>query len=153
LRWLPFWVLPSPDASWALAGDAAAGAVLAAGMAFEVGLWAVLGVSGLLAPLLVVEDCTVARALWSWLRLLRDHLGKVFLFEALALGAGLVITVPCAVLLLPLLNLHVDARLALAYICARNLLAGLAGALLLAYVMVANVFIYLHLRYATTVRR
>jgi hypothetical protein len=149
VRWLPFWILTDPESSGAWASQAAAGAVLAAGMVLEVGVWAVLGVSGLVAPLLVVEDCPIRTGLFRWVALLREHLGRVFLFEALALGIGLVLAVPCAALLVPLNWLYVDPRLALAFICVRNLLAGLVVGLLLAYVLVANVFIYLHLRYAT----
>jgi hypothetical protein len=152
VRWLPVWILPAPDASGGWAGEAAAGAVLAAGVVLEVGLWGVLGVSGLVAPLLVVEDCPIGRGLFRWVALLREHLGRIFLFEALALGIGLVLAVPCAALLVPLQWLYVDPRLALAFVCVRNLLAGLAVGLLLAYVLVANVFIYLHLRYATARR-
>ncbi len=152
LRWLPFWILPDPATPGSWAVEAGAGAVLAAGLALEVGLWAILGLSGLVAPLLVVEDCPIGTGLFRWIALLREHLGRVFLFEALALGIGLVLAVPCAALLVPLIWLPVDPRLALAFTCARNLLAGMAGGLLLAYVLVANVFIYLHLRYATSRR-
>jgi hypothetical protein len=152
LRWLPFWILPEPGVPGNWAVEAGAGAVLAAGIALEVGLWAILGVSGLVAPLLVVENCPIGTGLFRWGALLREHLGRVFLFEALALGIGLLLAVPCAALLVPLFWLYVDPRLALAFTCARNLLAGMAGGLFLAYVLVANVFIYLHLRYATARR-
>ncbi len=153
LRWLPFWILPNPELPWAWAGEAAAGAVLAAGLALEVALWAILVSSGLLAPLLVVEECSLVTAVGRWALLLREHLGRAFLFEALALGIGIGLALPCAALLVPLQSLYVDPRLALAFICARNLLAGLAAGLLLAYVMVANVFIYLHLHYSIVPRR
>jgi hypothetical protein len=162
-RSAPFWILPEAEGGWSWAATAAAGAALAAGMALEVVLWAILGVSGLLAPLLVVEQVPVATALSRWLGMIRQHLGRLFLFEAMALVIGLAVALPCAALLLPLLGvgndshvllpgLYVEPRLALAYTVARNLLAGLAGALLLAYVVVANVFIYLHLRYAIGAR-
>jgi hypothetical protein len=154
LRWLPYWLLPGGNEgveSWAR--DAAAGSALAAGMAFEVGLWAVLGVAGLLAPLLVIEECSVTEALGQWLGLLREHLGRVFLFEALALGVGLGVAVPGAVLLLPLHNLFIPGSLSLAGQCAWNLLCGLAVAPFMGYVIVANVFIYLHLRYALAPQR
>ncbi len=152
LRWLPFWLLPAPEAMGSWAPEAAAGAVLAAGVALEVGLWAILGVSGLIAPLVVVEDCPIGSGLFRWIALLREHLGRVFLFEALALGIGLILAIPCVALLAPLIWMYVDPRLALAFVCARNLLAGLAGGLFLSYVLVANVFIYLHLRYAVARR-
>jgi hypothetical protein len=153
LRWLPFWILPRRGHPWAWAWEAAAGAALAAGVALEVGLWAILVVSGLLAPLLVVEECPIGTGVARWVALVRQHLGRVFLFEAMALGIGILLAVPCAALLAPLYWLYVDPRLELAFVCARNLLAGLAVGLLLAYVMVANVFTYLHLRYSTGTRR
>lgn len=152
LRWGPIWLLPADggDVSWWR--EAAAGAALAAGIALEVCLWAVLGVSGLLGPLLVVEGCSAVRGIREWIELVLGHLGRVFLFEALALCIGLAMTLPCAALLIPLHWIYVDSHLELAAVCTRNLLAGLAGALLLAYMIVANVFIYLHLRYATGAR-
>jgi hypothetical protein len=152
-RWWPYWILPEDAADVTWWRVAAAGAALAAGMALEVCMWAVLGVSALLGPLLVVEGCSAPQGLWQWVRLLLDHLGRVFLFEALALCVGLAMTLPCAALLVPLRWLSVDPRLELAAVSARNLLLGLAGALLLAYVIVANVFIYLHLRYAARTTR
>jgi hypothetical protein len=154
LRWLPFWLLPEPDAPVAWVREAIAAAVLAAGMAFEVGLWAVLCTSGLLAPLLVVEDCSIVRGIGQWLALLRAHLGRVFLFEGLAVAIAIVLTLPFAALLVPLgLISEPPEHLALAWTCARYLLAGLVGGLFLAYVIVANVFIYLHLRYTVAPRK
>jgi hypothetical protein len=153
-RWIPFWLVPpSEEPSLAWLWQAAAGAALAAGMAFEVGLWAVLGVSPLLASLLVVEKCSVFSALRQWLALIGKHLARLFLFEALATATGLLLMVPFVVLLLPLRTMFVDPQLTLAFVCARNLLGGLAGALLVAYLIVANVFIYLHLRYHSASRR
>ncbi len=127
--------------------QAVPGAVLAAAMAFEFALWAVLATTALLPPLLVVEGTSIPGAIVQWVVLLRQNLGRVFLFEWLAIGTAIVLTLPFAGLLAPLNWMYVPEPLALAWICARNLLAGLVGALFLAYVIVANVFIYLHLRY------
>jgi hypothetical protein len=153
LRWLPIWLLPAPDAPGAWLRESIPGAVLAANMAFEVCLWAVLVTTALLPPLLVVEGYSIVRAVFQWLGLLRQYLGRVFLFEALAVGIAIVLTLPFAALLVPLAWMYVPERLALAWVCARNLLAGVVGALFLAYVIVANVFIYLHLRYTLGSRR
>jgi hypothetical protein len=152
-RWIPFWLVPPDDTPFSSFRQAAAGATLAAGMAFEVGLWAVIGVSPLVAPLLVVEKCSLLEALRQWLRLIREHLGRLFLFEALATAAALFVSVPFAVLLLPVTWMYVEPHLTLAALCARNLLGGLAGALFMAYLIVANTFIYLHLRYHSTTRK
>jgi hypothetical protein len=162
-RLIPSWLVPPPDALLGWLWQAAAGAALAAGMAFEVALWAILGVSLLLPSLLVVEKCSIVSALRQWLALIREHLGRLFLFEALATAAGLLVSLPFAVLLLPVTPMSVDLQLplppmyvhpqlSLAALCARNLLAGLAGALFMAYLIVANTFIYLHLRYHSTSR-
>jgi hypothetical protein len=153
LRWLPIWLLPPPDAPEGWLREVIPTAVLAAGMGCEVALWAILSTSGLLAPLLVVEGCSIFGAIAQWLKLLRDHLGRVFLFEALAVGIGFVLTLPFVALLAPLGWMYVPPRLTLAWTCALDLLAGLVGALFLAYVIVANVFIYLHLRYTLGKRR
>jgi hypothetical protein len=150
---VPFWLLPAEGARPTWWQEAGAGAALAAGMALEACLWAVLGVGALLGPLLVVEDCSFVQALGRWGRLLLGNLGRVFLFEALAVGVGLALALPCAVLLVPLWLLYIDPRLALAALCARGLLAGMAAALQLVYLLVANVFLYLHLRFATSGRR
>jgi hypothetical protein len=80
---------------------------------------------------------------------LRHHLGRVFLYQAMALVLGLLMTV-C--FLLPIAPLFVPAFASpepLANVAAgtRCLLLGLACAPLLAYWTVANVFIYLNLRY------
>jgi hypothetical protein len=153
LRWLPVWLLPDLDSPGAWLREAIPGAVLAAAMAFEVALWAVLCTASLLAPLLVVEECSIVRGIWQWLALLRAHLGRVFLFEGLAVAIAIVLTLPFAALLIPLWLMYVPERLALAGDCARNLLAGIVGGLFLAYILVANVFIYLHIRYTLRKRK
>jgi hypothetical protein len=153
LRWLPFWLLPSREAPEATLRDVLPGAVLAAGMAFEACVWAVLSTAPMLAPLLVVERCSIVGAVVRWLSLLRRHLGRVFLFEALAVGFAIVMTLPFVALWVPLRGMYVPERLILAWVCARNLLAGIVGGLFMAYVIVANLFIYLHLHYTLDPRR
>jgi hypothetical protein len=155
LRWLPIWLLPPPDAAEAWLRQAIPGAILAAAMAFEVCVWAVLCTAAMLAPLLVVERCSVAGAIVQWVGMLWRHLGRVFLFEALAIGIAIVLTLPFAALWAPLVGMYayLPEELKLAWVCALNLLAGVAAGLFLAYVIVANLFIYLHLRYTLDPRR
>jgi len=125
-------------------------AVLAAvGMIVEVVLWPIVGFALLLPPILVVEDCSVGKALRLWFRLLREDIGRVFLYEALALGLGLAATL---LLALPWLALFLYepvefSQLLPAIAFTRWVLAGLALAPLMAYLMVANVFIYINIRY------
>jgi hypothetical protein len=149
LRWLPGWLLDGAELSWS-AGAREGVAMIAAvgGLLLEVLLWplAVLGL--LLAPILIVEDCSVFAAVRQWVGLLRKHWGRVFLYEALAVAAGGLVTVALA---LPLLvasqGVATDERLALTVGLVLRPLWGLALAPLLAYLTVANVFIYLNLRY------
>ena len=131
------------------AGQTLAAALAAVGMIVEIVLWPIVGFALLLPPILVVEDCSVGKALVLWLRLLREDVGRVFLYEALALGLGLAATL---LLALPWLALFLYQpvefpQLLPAIAFTRTVLAGLALAPLLAYLMVANVFIYLNLRY------
>jgi hypothetical protein len=77
----------------------------------------------------------------------------VLLYEALAIALGLVVTLPLVLPLLATLGFHLDERLAGPASFTRQVLAGLALAPLFAYVTVANVFIYLNLRYDLGGRR
>jgi hypothetical protein len=129
------------------AGEAIAAGAAAFGMIVEVVLWPIIGFSLLLPPILVVEDCSVPQALVHWQRLLRADPGRVFLYEALALGLGLAATLLLALPWLALFTYQPEARIAAAVVFTRSVLAGLAAAPLLAYLMVANVFIYINLRY------
>ena len=147
LRLLPRYLLDYYAAGGV--GQTVAAALAAVGMIVEVVLWPIVGFALLLPPILVVEDCSVGKGLSLWLRLLREDVGRVFLYEALALGLGLAATL---LLALPWLALFVYQpvdfpQLLPAIAFTRTVLAGLALAPLLAYLMVANVFIYLNLRY------
>ena len=131
-------------------GDATAAGAAAVGMILEVALWPIIGFALLLPPILVVEGCSVGAALGHWLRLLREDLGRVFLYEALALGLGLAATLLLALPWLALFTYQPDPRLLSAVAFTRCVVAGLVAAPLLAYLMVANVFIYINLRYEST---
>ena len=147
LRLLPRFLLdyyPTPGG-----GQTAAAALAAVGMIVELVLWPIVSFALLLPPIRVVEDCSIGKALILWLRLLREDIGRVFLYEALALGLGLAATL---LLALPWLALFAYEpvefpQLLPAITFTRTVLAGLALAPLLAYLMVANVFIYINLRY------
>ncbi len=144
LRLLPGWLIDQPVGG---AGPALAASATAVGMIFEVILWPIIGFALLLPPILVVEDCSIGQALRQWLRLLNKDMGRVFLYEALALGLGLSATLLLALPWLALVAYTPDVRLATAAMFTRWVLAGLAAAPLLGYLMVANVFIYINLRY------
>lgn len=132
-------------------GQTVAAALAALGMIVEVVLWPIVSFALLLPPILVVEDCSIGQALSLWFRLLREDIGRVFLYEALALGLGLAATL---LLALPWLALFLYEpvefpQLLPALAFTRWVLAGLALAPLMAYLMVANVFIYINIRYET----
>jgi hypothetical protein len=114
----------------------------AVGLIVEILLWALVGLSLLLAPLLVVEDLPLSAGIREWCALIREHFSRAALAEALALALGGLITVPIA---LPVYFAvqqfpHLPEPLQFAAY-------GLFLAPLLAFMAVANVFIYLDLKY------
>ena len=114
-----------------------------------VGLFIVMLMSFLLPPILVVEDCSVGDAIREWRALLREHRVRAMVYEgmamALALAAALPLAIPVhfALSYLPptglALNWLSSAIPAVLYACA----AGPA----IAFMVIANLFIYLNLRY------
>jgi hypothetical protein len=147
LRWLPFWLSP--------ATEVISGTVLALGMVLEVALWPTIVFLWLAPPILVVEECSIGRGLWLWLDLLRKHLGRVFLYQTMALGLGLLLTASFLVLISPVFlpTFYSPEGMENVVRGTRCLLLGLACAPLLAYWIVANTFIYLNLRYGDNDRR
>ncbi len=150
LQGLPQWLLlgDNPAPAW----QYAANAVTAVGVVAGFALWPVLVLTLLLAPIVVVEETSVATGLFHWWQLIRKQPGSVLLYELLAVGVGLVVALVPALPLL-VLGQPSDDRLNLAVVTTRNVLLGLPAALLFTYVTVANVFIYLHLRYETPAGR
>jgi hypothetical protein len=150
LRWLPFW-LGGAEQPWTPARQILAGSALTLGMLLEASLWPWFFFWWLMPPLLVVEDCTVWSGLRNWLVLLRQQLGRVFLYQAMAVGLGVLVTAPFLVLIAPLfLSSFFPPEAANG---TRAILLGLAFAPLLAYWITSNVFIYLNLRYGAGGRR
>src|SRR5437667_396694 len=82
-RALPGWVLSRADLPFG--ADTLAGWATVAGLVLEVILWPILGLALLLGPIVVVAECSVAAALRQWYGLLRRHLSRVLLYEALAI--------------------------------------------------------------------
>jgi hypothetical protein len=150
LRLLPTWFLGSGPGGEAWSSDVGANTTLVLSMFAEVALWPIFGLALLLPGLLAVENCSAASALVQWLRLLQRDLGRAFLYEALAVGVGLVATLPLLFPLLPFAGTsfeHFDPRLGPAVVVTKTVLTCLAFAPLFAYLVVANLFIYLNLRY------
>src|SRR5438067_1128080 len=66
LRWLPAWLL-GPHAPEALTGaEVLVGALTAIALIVQVLLWPVPGFTLLLAPLILIEECSVWQALRQW---------------------------------------------------------------------------------------
>jgi hypothetical protein len=154
LRWLPFWLGPGPDEPWTVSQQILAGTALALGMVVEALLWPIFFFWWQMPPLLVVEECTVWRGLSQWASLLRRHLGRVFLYQAMAIGIGLVLTAPFLLLIAPLFlpSFYPPPELRDVVSGTHALLLGLACAPFWTYWVTANVFIYLNLRYGATHR-
>jgi hypothetical protein len=144
VRWVPG-ALAARAAFAGLTGDAfdlLLAGLSVAGLVVEAALWCSIALVGLFAPILVVEDLSLGRALGAWARLIREHLGRLLLGEALAVGLGSLAALPFA---LPVW-LAADHYPGLPA-AAQNLAYGIALAPLTAFLAVANVFIYLDVRY------
>lgn len=149
-RWFPTWLTPGADddAWWGVASSAA----LVLRLILEVVFWPVIALAPLLlSPILVVQDHGVWSCVREWWRLLRQHLGRIFLYEALATTLAAVFTVP---LLIPIgiaswsIGISWSPEVTDGAVQAAVIvLAGIALTPLIAYLLVANVFIYLNLRF------
>jgi hypothetical protein len=112
-------------------------------------LFVLMTVSFLLPSILVVEECSLGDAFREWRALLREHRVRVMVYEGLAIAFALVAALP---LLLPV-------QLALAFmpvffsgangvtVALPIILDGFAIGPAVAFMIVANLFIYLNLRY------
>jgi hypothetical protein len=149
LRWLPYWLGPSGEEAWTPGQQIAAGNALALGMILEALIWPVFFFWWLLPPIFVVEGSSLVSGLRHWLTLLRQHLGRVFLYQALAVGLGLLLTAPFLLFIAPMFSPTFTPPEPLHEVANRTrfVLLGLACGPFLTYWMVANVFIYLNMRY------
>jgi hypothetical protein len=148
LRWVPAWLLDSRPPE-ALGGpEVFAGTLTAVALVLQVLLWPVLGFTLLLAPLILVEECSIGQALWQWWGLVRRHLTQVFLYESLAASLAGVASLPFVFpVALALGSAPLTGSAGSIAQATLILLTGLALTPLIAYLIVANVFIYLNLRY------
>jgi hypothetical protein len=149
LRWVPFALSPGPEEPWSKTRHVLGGTTLVLCMAAETLLYPLLFFWWLLPPLLVVEGSTAWSGLRQWLALLRRHLGRVLLYQTMAVGLGVLVTVPLVLLMAPLFlpTFYPPEGLQQEASGTRYLLLGLACAPLLTYWSTSNVFIYLNLRY------
>lgn len=154
-RWLPFWLGPGDAESWTTSQQIVAGIDLAVGMILEVLVYLVFALWWLLPSLLAAENCTVWSGLGQWLSLLRRNLGSVLLYQVMAVAVGGLLTVPFWLLIGPLMlpSFYPPEELHEVASAMRLVLVGLACAPLLTYWIIANVFIYLNLRYGASSQR
>lgn len=102
----------------------------------------------LLPPIVVIEEVSAYACLGIWGNLLREHFARILVYEGMAATLGLVMSLP---LLIPLAWVHTLAIPGAAY--AQTVLQGIAFAPLATYLVVANVYIFLNLRYEHAPRR
>jgi hypothetical protein len=100
-----------------------------------------------LAPILVVEECSTWQALRVWRQVVRANLGRILLHEILAIGLGLLLIVPPALILAFLSWPPLQEACGFALTVAWHLLGGVLVGLLLTFLVVVHVFLYLNLRY------
>jgi hypothetical protein len=129
-------------------------AVLAAEMVVSALAWLVVGLCWLLTPAIVVEESSWLAGVREWRQLVRDHFGRVLVYEGLAVLLGIAVALPVTLAV----SLARGGPLWLAPAwpagagtgpagAATAVLDALTAAPLLALMGVANVFIYLNLRY------
>ncbi len=148
LRQLPDWLAEN---QWqeSLSGFAAATTIVA-----NVAIWPVIGLALLWAPAVIVEDGSLLAALRAWGRLVRKDFGRVFLFEALAVALGLTAALPfLAAMRLSAWFTPPTGPSAEAMNLALVLFGGVIAGLFAVYLIVANVFIYLNVRYEYAPRK
>lgn len=124
--------------------------VLALRLVLEVIFWPLAGMSLLIAPLLLVEECSLPSALAQWWDMLWSDLGRIFLYETLAAGLGIVLTFPLTLPVLYASWTFVPGGhdlVSASGLATLHVLGGFAVTPLVAYLLVANVFIYLNLKY------
>ena len=116
--------------------------------------WLVVGLCWLLTPAIVVEDSSWLAGIREWRHLIRDHFGRVLVYEGLAvlLGVAVALPVTAAVSLAltgyPSIIPAWPSAFGTGAVGARNaVVQAFTAAPLLALMGVANVFIYLNLRY------
>lgn len=115
----------------------------------EVLCWPVLALIFLAGPVLVVEECGILKGLVQWWSLLRLHLSKVLIYQALAFALAAVISLPflTPVFLAGLRNAAAGPGQEVVRALTLAGLGGLALAPSLAFIFTANVYVYLNLKY------
>jgi hypothetical protein len=125
-------------------------AVWSASIVLALGIFVMIMLSLLMPPILVVEECSVGDALREWRAILREHRIRVIVYEGMALALAIVASLPLA---LPV-QLAIQFAPTLGAVppnwigaAIPFMLYALAAGPAIAFLAVANLFIYLNLRY------
>jgi hypothetical protein len=146
LLYLPSWVFAGPS-TWPVAREGTITLIHALAVVFAALILPLFCLAQFLAPILVVEECSTFQALRLWRQVVRANLGRILLHEILAIGLGLLLIVPPALILAFLSWPPLQEACGFALTVARHLLGGVLAGLLLAFLVVVHVFLYLNLRY------
>ena len=146
LRFAPSWAMElTARGEWELWLEAT---VTALALVLQVLLWPVFGFLLLLAPVVLIEERSLIQSLAIWASLLWQHFSRVILYEALALALASIAALP---FVLPVgLTFESAPRTGSVGSVADAVLIVLTGVALtplIVYLLVANVFIFLNLRY------
>jgi hypothetical protein len=149
LRYAPEWIAPAEADELGFGLELLRNVVTGTRLLLEVLCWPILSLAMLLlGPILIVEEYSLAQALREWLGMLRQHLGRIYLYQAIAFALAAVMTLP---LLLPVLLAFGFVGKPFALSIGESVpffvLTGIAMTPMLSYLLVAHVFIYLNLRY------
>jgi hypothetical protein len=153
LQHVPGWTVKTTASASATVSEAAATAAWAVALLLAVVVFATMLLSLLVAPVLIVEECSLGDAIREWRSILREHRLRVVVYEGMALAVATVAALPVAA---PVwLALYFGPQLPPAAanwvtLAVPEILLALAAAPALAFLVVANLFIYLNLRYEHT---
>jgi hypothetical protein len=127
------------------------GLVLAAMPIFLVGMAAML-----LVPIPAIEEYSLFGSLKCWRKLYRGHFGQILFFQSFAVVLGIIASLPLLLAYYAAYDLamaDMTAPPSLLFPMLNTLLSGLILGPLFAFVVVANVILYLKLRYSFTVAK
>lgn len=149
LQWLNSWLDSRDNPAWLAQGnDYLLGMGYLLQMLFQILALPVLAFTLLFAAIILIEEASPSSALRLWWQMVRGHGSRLFLYEFLAVFIALMATIPFA---LPVewasINAPPQGIPALFTGSVGWFLRGLVLTPAIAYLNVANVFIYLHLRY------
>jgi hypothetical protein len=148
LVWLSGW-LATQGASAASPLRWDVSSTVAAGLAILVALKLLVlaPVFLMLAPVLVVEECGLFRAIGQWTQILRENLGRVLLYQILAVALTLALLAVPAGLAYCLTYLPLEPRHAALVAVTQGVIQGILAALGIGFLVVVQVFLYLNLRF------